>query len=143
MQTSSLSSIQKVRYHKSRYQACSCCQAWQKEVTQILVQSDKHYDLGPAKKIPLNNGRFALVSPEDYEKINQHKWYAKKSLHKWYACRMTGKGIHRHIMRMHRYIAKTPADMLCHHQNLNSLDNRRKNLLNMTEFDHIKLHSWR
>ena len=41
---------------------------------------------------------------------------------------------------MHRLIAKTHYDMICHHRNRNSLDNRRANLVNMPKDDHHRLH---
>lgn len=109
----------------------------------MLVKSDIHHPDTPAKRIDLGKGFFALVSPEDYEEINRHKWYAKKSFCRYYACRKVIRDMDAILERMHRIIAKTPANMVCHHKNGNSLDNRRANLLNMTLFDHTKLHSWR
>lgn len=109
----------------------------------MRVKKDKNYPYTPSKQIALGNNRFALVSPEDFEEINKHKWYAKKSFHCWYACRkaiVDGKTV---ILRMHRVIAKTPDGMICHHGNSNSFDNRRDNLSNMTEFHHAKFYSWR
>jgi len=28
------------------------------------------------KKIPLTQNKFAIIDDEDYNRINQHKWYA-------------------------------------------------------------------
>ncbi|MBA7649713.1 hypothetical protein ES703_57511 [subsurface metagenome] len=113
------------------------------EIAKMLVKSDKKFDLGPAKKIDLGKGFWCLVSPEDYEWINRHKWYAKKSFYRYYAVRRIFKNLRPKLELMHRRIAQTPADMICHHNNGNSLDNRRGNLLNMTYYDHKILHSWR
>jgi len=109
----------------------------------MLVKSDIHHPTTPAKHIELNGKFFALVSPEDFEEINRFRWYAKKSGFCIYACRGMRKDGRVIIIRMHRQIARTPADMICHHKNGNTLDNRRYNLENMVQFDHIKMHSWR
>lgn len=95
------------------------------------------------KLIPLGNGQFTIVDEADYNRLSRYKWYAKKSFHRWYACRkviINGKVI---FLRMHRIIAETPVGMVCHHINGNTFDNRRANLLNMTWFDHTKMHSYR
>lgn len=39
------------------------------------------------KEILLTQGKVALVSPEDFEKLNTHKWYAFRSYRNWYAAR--------------------------------------------------------
>lgn len=44
------------------------------------------------------------------------------------------------IKRVHRIIARTPSNMVCHHRNRNSLDNRWNNLCNMVLSDHDHLH---
>ncbi len=36
------------------------------------------------KRIPLTQGQFALVDDEDFERINQHKWYAL-----WNSCTLS------------------------------------------------------
>lgn len=109
----------------------------------MLVKINEYLDIGPYKLIPLSVGLFAKVSPEDYEWLNKHKWYAKKSFSKYYAVRkVTTNGKVRYIW-MSRAIACTRANEVCHHRNKDSLDNRRKNLQNLSYFDHVKMHSWR
>lgn len=44
-------------------------------------------------------------------------------------------------LRMHRLIANTPPGKITHHINHITLDNRRKNLLNVTKDEHDDLHS--
>lgn len=109
----------------------------------MLVKVDKLCPSGSGKKIPLGNNRFAIVDAADYDLINQYKWYAKKSFHCSYACRKVVKNGKVIFLRMHRLIALTPTGWVCHHINGNTFDNRRANLLNMTLYDHTKMHSYR
>lgn len=111
--------------------------------TKMLVKSDKNFPTNEGRKIDLGNGFFALVDEQDYERINRHKWYAKKSFYRYYAVRKIIKNGRPKFLFMHRVIAQTLPNMVCHHVNGNSLDNRRDNLLNMPYYDHKILHSWR
>jgi len=87
------------------------------------------------KKIPLTQGKFALVDDEDFEWLNQWKWYYSKvgkdgiggyAMRKF---RVNGK---QKTIRMHRLINNTPDGMDTDHDNGNKLDNRRKNLRDAT-----------
>lgn len=77
-------------------------------------------------KIPLSQGKFALIDPEDYPKVSQLKWCLFENKGKQYA---HGQ-INRRTVYMHRVIMglkwgdKRHAD----HINGNGLDNRRSNL---------------
>lgn len=109
----------------------------------MIVKVDKGFPNTPIAEIPLQKGQVALVDPDWYDYLNRFHWYAKKSFHCWYACRKMkqyGKNI---FIRMHRAIADTPRDLVCHHVNGNTLDNRSKNLQNMPEFEHAKYYSYR
>jgi hypothetical protein len=80
------------------------------------------------KEIQLTQGKVALVDDEDYEWLNQWKWYCAKG----YACRggkRDGKAIQ---VYMHREIIKTPDGMYTDHINLNRSDNRKINLRTCT-----------
>ena len=56
------------------------------------------------KKIPLTQGKFALVDDEDYTELSKYKWYATKGRNTFYAknARM-GRIMHRHILNPPRY----------------------------------------
>jgi hypothetical protein len=85
-------------------------------------------------EIPLTRGLVALVDDEDFEKLNEHKWYAHYGKGTWYGARhaYSGTGENEHKRRvvelMHRVILKPPSDMECDHINGNGLDNRKANL---------------
>lgn len=83
------------------------------------------------KKIPLTQGKFALVDDEDFEFLSQWKWQYSNT---GYACRneyIKGSG-RKHqkgkLFIMHRVINKTPIGWQTDHINRNRLDNRKINL---------------
>ena len=81
-------------------------------------------------KIPLSQGKFAIVDDGDYDWLNQWKWcissggYAIRVQHIGY---FNGKKKQK-TFRMHRIIMNAPDDMDIDHINGNALDNRRCNL---------------
>ncbi len=42
------------------------------------------------KEIPLTQGKISLVDDEDYERLNQFKWYPNWNGYTWYAKRANG-----------------------------------------------------
>ena len=92
----------------------------------------EHDSLGPFCTIPLSQGRFAKVDPEDYIWLSQFRWHCKNNINAVYAVRtITQNGKSKRIY-MHRLIANTPAHLFCDHINHDGLDNRKKNLRNCT-----------
>jgi hypothetical protein len=86
------------------------------------------------REIQLTRGKVALVDDEDYERVNQHKWYAAwNNGARWYASRNTprdAKGRQRRIL-MHRFILGldwSDKQQVDHKDRVNTLDNRRQNL---------------
>ena len=81
------------------------------------------------KQIQLTQGKYALVDDEDFEWLNQWKWYYGQS---GYACRQVhqgyidGKQKQRKIY-MHKEILQVKG-FFTDHKNGNTLDNRRTNL---------------
>ena len=88
-----------------------------------------HYGY-PFRRIPLTKGKYAIVDPEDYERLNRYKWYANKCGKTFYASRTvrTGKKKKRININMHREILNPPHPLVVDHINRNSLDNRKANL---------------
>lgn len=109
----------------------------------MIVQTDDSIDLGPAVVLPLTKGKFALISPHQLKTVGQFKWCAKKSFSKYYAMRKVRNNGKSKFTLMHRVIAETPPELLCHHRNNNSLDNRDLNLENLSPLEHAKFYSWR
>jgi len=76
------------------------------------------------KKIPLTQGKFAIVDDADFKYLNQWKWQAQKDGERWYAVRWRGHG----ETKMHRLIVDSKRKIDIDHSNGNGLDNRRGNL---------------
>lgn len=76
------------------------------------------------RKIPLTQGKYAVVDDEDFIWLSEYKWF----YHKGYAVRKKNK---RHIY-MHREINQTPPDQMCDHADGDGLNNQRRNLRNCT-----------
>lgn len=69
------------------------------------------------RRIPLTQEKYAIVDPDDFERLNKHKWHANKAKNTYYAVRRVhvGRNKWKHI-KMHRDI----------------LDNRKANLRTAT-----------
>lgn len=93
------------------------------------------------RKIRLTQGKYALVDDEDFEWLNQWKWFADKVGNIWYASRgLYNKELHKHtkMLRMHRLIMKDPKGKLIDHLNGNGLNNQKKNLRVCGKSDNAK-----
>lgn len=78
--------------------------------------------------IPLTQGKYAIVDPEDYELVSQFRWTAQNNNgYGWYARRSTHKYPAEHML-LHRFLMNPPTDKVIDHINGNGLDNRRINL---------------
>jgi len=96
---------------------------------ELPIYADR---FGDYCKIPLTQGRYAKVDPEDYIWLSQFRWHCKSNLKSIYAVRtVTIAGKSKRVF-MHRLIADTPAHLVCDHINHDGLDNRRANLRNCT-----------
>jgi len=94
----------------------------------VLRYRKRHYGYA-FRRIALTQGKFAIVDPEDYERLAGYKWFAARFERGFYALR-TGKdskGRQRNV-RMHRVILGEPKGKIIDHINHNGLDNRRANL---------------
>jgi hypothetical protein len=94
----------------------------------------------PFMLIPLQNGMFAKVSPEDWPEISSFTWKAILRHGNYYAVREIKRGLSTYEIKMHRQILKTPKGQLGHHHNGDGLDNRRSNLSNVFRSEHSQIH---
>lgn len=78
------------------------------------------------KRIPLTQGKFAIVDDNDFEWISKIKWYARKDRNNYYA--ENHKGNRKSSTKMHRMIINAPEGFSVDHINGDGLDNQRKNL---------------
>jgi len=81
------------------------------------------------KQIPLTQGQFALVDNEDYDFLNQFKWYANRCKNTFYAER--SEIIAKHTKKtiiMHRLIMNPSDEMEIDHIDHNGLNNQKANL---------------
>jgi len=81
-------------------------------------------------EIPLTRGLTATIDAEDFEKISQFKWCAKKSGSRYYAVayvRGGGRSNNKQVA-MHRLILDYYGALDVDHINGNQLDNRKCNL---------------
>lgn len=91
----------------------------------------------PFRRIRLTQGKYAIVDPEDYERLNRHKWYAVKYRQGFYAVRSVTVGKKKGHVHMHREIINAEAGKLCDHINHNGLDNRKANLRQVSRVENV------
>jgi AP2 domain/HNH endonuclease len=80
------------------------------------------------RRIPLTKGKYAVVDPDDYPRLSEHKWHVTKNTHTLYAKRNPNKKKGTAPIYMHRCVLKVPPGMVVDHINHDGLDNRKANL---------------
>jgi len=91
------------------------------------------------KKIKLTQGKYALIDNEDYDRINQYKWFTRKDGQNFYAVKklyiLNGK---RRNVSMHQIImGNTPKNKEIDHIDRNGLNNQKKNLRFVTHQENM------
>ena len=89
------------------------------------------------KKISLTKGYYAIVSDEDFDRVNNHKWLVQVNHYKsrdiFYAARGVKRNGKRALEFMHNFILNVLPDGLdTDHINHDGLDNTRGNLRRIT-----------
>lgn len=91
--------------------------------------------------IPLSRGLFAVVSAQDFERVNRFKWNARLDSGIWYAVReipavpgRRGRGRD----RMHRFILGVAPWEMVDHKDGNGLNNTRENLRKATSGENAR-----
>lgn len=94
------------------------------------------------KKIKLSKGLFALVSDEDFERVNEFKWCASHESRgtKHYAIRRVTVDGKRVKIRMHREVMglNNESPLVVDHLDGDGLDNRRENLEVVTQTENMR-----
>lgn len=106
----------------------------------MLVKKQLPQTSHQAKLVPLGRRGFALVDPEDFERVSAYHWRLLRSQNCFYAARRfirNGKTI---TIKLHRFIMNTLPGYECHHKNHNPIDDRRENLENLTPSQHREKH---
>jgi len=109
----------------------------------MLVQNQPDFLNVPYKIIELQKGFVCKLDPDDYEKLKKYHWYACKSFHCFYVLTTFRRNGRKVFVRMHRHIMHCKTGLVVHHINHNTMDNRRKNLMILTEEEHIQYFSKR
>lgn len=76
------------------------------------------------RKIPLTQGKFALVDDEDYDYLMQWKWH--------YAHGTARTTMNKKMLNMSRLIMDCPRGLITHHKDHDRLNHRKSNLVNTT-----------
>jgi hypothetical protein len=90
------------------------------------------------KEIPLTQGKVALVDDEDFEYLNQFKWYAGEARGLIYARRQLRPKDCNSKIWMHTDIMKTPKGMVVDHKDGDGLNNWRSNLRLVTHRQNLQ-----
>lgn len=91
------------------------------------------------KEIKLTQGKVALVDDEDFEYLNQFKWYASKCRKTFYAQRCVKVAVNKWvIIKMHRVLLNTPSHLMVDHIDHNGLNNQKANIRNCTQLQNAK-----
>lgn len=109
------------------------------------IIKEKQYIIMPdgstAIKIQLTQGKFAIIDEEDWERVNQYKWYAKRGTQTWYAARTESKRVNKirdKTIRLHQFLMNCPRDKEVDHINGDGLDCRKKNMRICTRLENGK-----
>jgi hypothetical protein len=100
----------------------------------IMTPAEIAYFFQDIRIIPLTKGYHTVVDLENYEWLNQWKWWAMLGINTVYAVRSV-QGYRRReaVIYMHRQIMNTLKGMLTDHRNGDGLMNLRENLRICTE----------
>lgn len=79
-------------------------------------------------KIPLTQGREAIIDNEDYELVSKYKWHYADYLNGRGYAKTNNHGKRPRLLRMHRLIMQAEPGEKIDHISMDTLDNRKSNL---------------
>jgi hypothetical protein len=91
------------------------------------------------RRIALTQGKYAIVDPDDYERLSKYRWCALRRKNGYYAGRtasVRSRERGRYIL-LHRAIIDPAYPLVVDHINGNGLDNRRANLRAVTQAQNV------
>lgn len=93
-----------------------------------------------SKKIPLTQGKFAMVGYWWYDFLMQWKWHAQKARYTFYAARAVVEKVSKkhHCVALHRFITNAPFDKLVDHYDRNGLNCHETNLRICSYYDNAR-----
>lgn len=95
------------------------------------------------KEIILSQWKIAIIDDCDFEKISQHKWFAKKDKNKYYAiARIKTENWKYKTIQMHSFIISTKKWLVTDHIDWDWLNNQRLNLRECTNSENA-LNRWK
>jgi hypothetical protein len=80
------------------------------------------------KEIKLTQNKIALIDDEDFETINQYKWFTLKTRTVFYAVRHDSKAERYKLIYMHRFLSNVSPSKEVDHIDGNGLNNQKNNL---------------
>jgi len=108
----------------------------------MLVIMDNLSPPVEAARLPVRGGLHTLIDEDLQPYLSRFRWFLLKSAHNKYVATRRIRNGKAHTVRLHRLITRAPASMKVHHINHNPLDNRRSNLLLVTEREHRHFDGW-
>ena len=105
---------------------------WLRKLSVLMLLLYRRARYGYAfRRIRLAQPRYAIVDPEDYERLNKYEWEARRTRNSpFYAARQALLPTERKftLIFMHREIIEVDDGLLVDHINHKSIDNRKANL---------------
>jgi len=92
-------------------------------------------------RIQIGPGKWCIIDACKIGALLKFKWRAVQHRRSWYARATIVRDGVKVSLSMHRFVARTPFGMACHHRNGNTLDNRKSNLVNMSKKLHNQYHA--
>jgi hypothetical protein len=81
------------------------------------------------KEIQLSQGKIAVIDDDDFERVNQYKWFLSGKTTNYAMAYVKGSGReNQRRIFLHRFIVNCPEGFQVDHINNNKMDNRKENL---------------
>lgn len=89
------------------------------------------------KRIPLTQGKFAVVDDADYERVSAHNWFFLPSAN-GYAARFDKRDGRRHLVLLHRFLMEPAEGVQVDHIDRDGLNCQRSNMRLCTHQENMR-----